>query len=99
MNIIKEIGAPAALEQCAEECTELAQACLKIARKLRNENPTPAPMDILMRGFNEEVADVLVCIEALVEGGLISNEAIDSVRMQKEKRWQERLAKHGENKQ
>lgn len=42
MNLVNEIGVPAMLEQCAEECTELAQACLKLARKIRNENPTPA---------------------------------------------------------
>lgn len=40
-NIVDRIGLPALLEQTAEECTELAHACLKEARRLRGENPTP----------------------------------------------------------
>ena len=63
--LLDHIGQPAMLEQTAEECTELAQACLKLARKLRGENPTPK--DILDISFNlaEEVADVLICLEEL----------------------------------
>lgn len=94
MNIPEKIGMPAVLEQCAEECTELAQACLKIARKMRQENPTPATMDILMKDFNEEIADVMVCLNVIVDSGFISNEAIDSVMMTKQNRWEERLNKH-----
>lgn len=40
-NIVERIGIPAVLETCAEECNELAKACLKLSRKLRNEQPTP----------------------------------------------------------
>lgn len=40
-EILNRIGLPALLEQTAEECSELAQACLKYARLLRQENPTP----------------------------------------------------------
>ena len=40
-TIVDRIGLPALLEQTAEECTELAHACLKEARRLRGENPTP----------------------------------------------------------
>ena len=39
--MIEKIGRPAMLEQLAEEASELAQACLKLARKERGENPTP----------------------------------------------------------
>ena len=39
--IVDRIGKPAMLEQTAEECAELAHACLKEARRLRGENPTP----------------------------------------------------------
>jgi len=34
-SIVDRIGKPALLEQTAEECTELAHACLKEARRLR----------------------------------------------------------------
>lgn len=40
-QVIGAIGLPAVLEQCAEELAELTQAALKMARKLRGENPTP----------------------------------------------------------
>lgn len=39
--MIEIVGKPAMFEQLAEEATELAQATLKMARKLRGENPTP----------------------------------------------------------
>ena len=40
-DILEMIGTAALLEQLAEESAELAQAALKTARKIRNENPTP----------------------------------------------------------
>lgn len=39
-DVLEMIGTAALLEQLAEESAELAQAALKMARKLRNENPT-----------------------------------------------------------
>lgn len=44
-TIVERIGEPAFLEQLAEECSELAQAALKTARKYRGENPTPKTID------------------------------------------------------
>lgn len=41
LYISSTIGTPAVLEQLAEESADLAQAALKFARKLRDENPTP----------------------------------------------------------
>ena len=40
-EVIRSLGEPALLEQLAEECSELAQAALKLARLERGENPTP----------------------------------------------------------
>lgn len=40
-EVICSQGEPALLEQLAEECSELAQAALKLARLERGENPTP----------------------------------------------------------
>lgn len=52
-------------EQLAEECCELAQACSKKARKLRNENYTPKSMSEIDGDLIEEYTDVylsaLVC--------------------------------------
>ena len=41
MDIYEKIGESALLQQIAEEAAELAQAALKLARKLDGKNPTP----------------------------------------------------------
>lgn len=38
-EVIRTLGEPALLEQLAEECSELAQAALKMARLERGETP------------------------------------------------------------
>lgn len=45
MRIIETIGTEAVLEQLAEKSAELAQAALKLARKMRGVNPTPKEED------------------------------------------------------
>ena len=41
IDIVREIGSAAALEQLAEEASELTKASLKMARIIRGDNPTP----------------------------------------------------------
>lgn len=96
--IVDALGTPALLEGCAEECAELAQACLKLARKLRGDNPTPANEKEIIANISEEMADVLVCMDTLVESGLISAEGLDSTKLYKINRWYNRiLEKEKEN--
>lgn len=85
------IGTPALLEQFAEECSELAQASLKYARKLRRENPTPKTEQEILDNLHEEIADVLVCIDELVKSNLIVSGYINLIRDEKTKRWYERV--------
>lgn len=59
------IPKPALYEQLAEECTELAQACLKKARKLRGENYTPKTFEEIDDDISEEYNDVRLCAMAL----------------------------------
>lgn len=59
------IPEPALYEQLAEECSELAQAALKKARKLRNENYTPKTMDEIDADILEEYNDVRLCAMVL----------------------------------
>lgn len=94
MKLSDHIGVAALLEQTAEECTELAHACLKLARKVRDENPTPASEDDILANVTEESADVTLCIETLVETGILSYEGIDSVIMKKKVRWEDRINKN-----
>ena len=63
---VKEcIGEAALYEQMAEECTELAQALLKKARKLRGDNPTPRTMKEINDSIEEEYTDVYICSDML----------------------------------
>ena len=63
------IGKPALLEQTAEECTELAHACLKEARRLRGENPTPCTAEECYSKIVAEEADVQNCMRRMIEAG------------------------------
>ena len=94
MNVIDKIGVPALLEQTAEESVELAHACLKLARKIRGENPTPKTKEELYHNLNEEIADVKLCIDRMVDelADIVSVTEIINVTKYKDQRWKERLA-------
>lgn len=64
-DILEMIGTAALPEQLAEESAELAQAALKMARKIRNENPTPKSHTDCVANLQEEIADVELCISVL----------------------------------
>ena len=91
MKIIDKIGIPALLEQTAEECTELAQASLKLARKMRGNNPTPKDVPELIENLEEEVADVCICINLLSDDGIIDTDNVFDISKAKEKRWMKRI--------
>lgn len=82
------------LEQCAEEAAELAQACLKLSRKIRGNNPTPKKKQELISSLNEEMADVMISMNAIVNKGIIAHESVDSFMVSKYERWLERLSEH-----
>lgn len=82
MNILQEIGEPAVLEQLAEECTELAQAALKLARILREENPTPVSRKEARARLVDEKQDVMNCL--YVHGNV-------GLNYEKLKRWEDRI--------
>ena len=63
--IRKSIGDAACLEQLAEEASELSQAALKLARILRNENPTPATKEEAAHTPSEELTDATVASNML----------------------------------
>lgn len=98
MSIIKdEIGMCALLEQTAEECAELAQACLKLARKFRGENPTPATINDIQSKVTEEFADVKVCMDELLKGDVVSYKEVTAVAETKLSRWHNRIEEHNKN--
>lgn len=64
-HIRHNIGQAACYEQLAEEAAELAQAALKVARVLRNENPTPIEFEEALDGLRSEYSDVSVCADVV----------------------------------
>lgn len=83
-NIIKR-GHEAVLEQCAEELAELTQASLKMARKLRGENPTPVTHAQAAAHLHEELGDVRLCLKVLdVAMGGDNTTAVEAEKLQ---RW------------
>lgn len=93
MVIRDYIGTPALLEQFAEECSELAQASLKYARKLRGENPTPKTKQEILNNLHEEIADIFVCLDELCP--LINYDIVYIKKRKKLNRWYERVKKYG----
>lgn len=65
LYIRSNLSLAAMLEQLAEEASELSQAALKKARKLREENPTPKTMSEIDDDLSEEIADVNLCVDIL----------------------------------
>ena len=85
------IGTPAMLEQTAEECVEMAHACLKLARHMRGENKVHKTIDEMYSNLSEEIADVSICMSELLSSGIISYESLDSDIIAKKERMRKRL--------
>lgn len=91
VNFVLDTLSDAAIyEQLAEECSELAKAALKKARKLRGENPTPLFNNEIDAAITEEFSDVMLCCEIL---GLYSDERTMESKLS---RWCNRIKKHKE---
>ena len=89
-DVLEMIGTAALLEQLAEESAELAQAALKIARKIRNENPMPKSHADCVANLQEEIADVELCISVL-PAALHDPAEVGRTMAAKHRRWNERL--------
>lgn len=95
-TIVERIGEPAFLEQLAEECSELAQAALKTARKYRGENPTPKTIDECYDALQEEIADVMLCMSEYLDcKGPNYLNCVTLMKLKKHKRWEQRLKEDG----
>ena len=64
-DIVKQVGLPAMMEMLGEEGAEMTHACLKYARQLRGENPTPKTEKECRDALVEEMADVQLMIDLL----------------------------------
>ena len=83
------IGDAAMYEQLAEECAELGKAALKMARIIRNENPTPVTATEAQDAIIEEFNDVVICA---IELGYHSSHTIAKQKLERFKqRWEAEL--------
>lgn len=72
----------------AEEACELAQAALKLRRVMNKKNPSPVGIQDALLAFDEEIADVELCLEQVA---LKDRDRIREIRNRKLARWIERL--------
>lgn len=86
------IGRTAMLEQTAEECIELAHACLKLARHERGENKVHKSLDDMNTSLCEEMADVFICLEELMNSGIMPTESVCLEVSNKRERMERRLS-------
>lgn len=84
---VKDLPENIKLIQLAEECSELAQASLKLVRAL--EHDTPVSEIEARKHLIEEIADVNVCMLALIDEP--SKIAIEAMMRGKATRWEKRL--------
>lgn len=88
MNIVKEkMPVPELLAGLAEECSELAQAALKLRRVFDQTNPTPMDEETAKDRFFEEVADVQLYLKMID----IPWNYVKEIAVEKNKRWANRL--------
>ena len=87
-TIATQVKAAGLYEQLAEECTELAKECMKMARIIRDDNPTPANADEQLNKIIEEYSDVDLAAKAL---GLEVNYDFEQEKLY---RWFIRVSKH-----
>lgn len=92
MGLLEKIGSAAMLEQTAEEASELSQACLKLARKIRRNNPTPKTFDELEDNLFEEIADMKICLEELSESVYYDEEKVNVWIAKKKEKINDRFA-------
>lgn len=93
IGLVDKIGKTATIELLAEEATELSFACQKYVRMLRGENPAFGYSEEgLVAKIHEEIADVMICLSALCEVGMLDVDALERNTERKVKRIEERFA-------
>jgi len=89
--IIDCLPLPELLCQLAEEAAELAQAALKLRRCYDGTNPSRVPLEDAMKQLQEEVADVLLSLQALGMDTGAHMTIYREIKDRKTKRWAKSL--------
>lgn len=92
IDIVREhIPQEELLAQLAEECTELAQAALKLRRTYSKTNPTPVKRREATNAVLEEIADVKLCLHACGFEKVSTLIECNRIMGAKAERWAERI--------
>ena len=90
-KLIRSLPETELLAQLAEECSELAQAALKLRRALDGTNPTPVKQEEARAKLVEEIADVFNCIDFIAEIEQLDIGETFQIINDKRERWEKRL--------
>ena len=75
--------------QIVEEASELIQAVCKLRRAINGTNPTPVSVIEAQKAVYEEIADVLVSIEAALDTS--EKVGVSAIQRVKAERWAQRI--------
>lgn len=89
IEVKKRLGDEDLLCQLAEECSELAQAALKMRRAMTGTNPTPVGTDEAAMSISEEIADIMLVLHVL--GYPYESRDLELIQNRKLTRWIKRL--------
>lgn len=89
LRIKQQLNDEELLCQLAEECSELAQAALKMRRVMNGANPTPVTTDEATHAIAEEIADILLVLRVI--GYPYEARDVELIQNHKLSRWVQRL--------
>lgn len=82
------------IDRMVRKCGELIQAAQKVRRVL--SGTTPVSLDDALVHLSEECADVVVCIDTLIDAGLMDENGLQFVGRYKIDRWYRRVVSENE---
>lgn len=77
------------IDRMIRKCGELIKAAQKVRRAMNGT--TPVSLDDAVVHLSEECADIAVCIDALIEVGLIEEDKIQSIGRYRNDQWHGRV--------
>lgn len=89
VDICDTLGREELLGQLTEECGELIQATQKFRRALKGT--TPVSLDEAQVHLTEEIADVALCMDTMIELGLVDRTGVQFIGRYKADRWHGRI--------
>lgn len=83
--LLNKLGEEELIGLLTEECCEAGQASQKVRRAMHGT--TPVSIEDAKNQLNEEITDILVCVEMLIDTGLLKPDKIHKIAMSKVDRW------------